>query len=249
MRYFAEISYLGTHYHGWQKQPNALSVQQVIEEKLSMLLRHPIEVIGCGRTDTGVHAQQYVLHFDTTVSAFPPRFLNRLNRVLPADIAFHRMAAVPEEAHARFDADYRAYEYHLSARKNPFKREISTLSPDYPHLSLEGLNEAAALLGQYEEFFPFCKANSDAKTMKCQIFRSEWVALPDDEGMVLHIAANRFLRGMVRLIVGMCIQVGTQQISLEAVRRALDQQTRLDKSFSVPAEGLSLTEIRYPYEW
>ncbi len=246
MRYFAEIAYRGTAYHGWQRQPNAPSVQQTIEEALELILRETIEIVGCGRTDTGVHARQYVLHFDC-VEELPTNLLSRLNKVLPPDISFHRLALVDAAAHARFDAHHRAYEYHLRFRKDPFTTQTAYYFPFATQLDQEQLDAAARLLLEYSDFFPFCKTHSDVKTMRCELYRSEWESVPN--GLVFHIAANRFLRGMVRLIVGMCLNVGQGKIELSEVRRALDTQTRLTKSYSVPPEGLFLTDIRYPFEW
>lgn len=223
-----------------------MSVQQVIEEKLSIILNTKIEVTGCGRTDTGVHARQYFLHFDYELE-LPEGITGRLNRILPPDIAFKNFSEVPAAAHARYDAVQRSYEYYVGFYKNPFTAETVFHFPFARQLDLEKMQEAAALLLEYDEFFPFCKANSDVKTMKCSLNRAEWVYDPKDEDLVFHIAADRFLRGMVRLIVGMCLNVGLGKLSLELVKAALDNQTRLSKSYSVPPHGLFLTEIRYPF--
>ena len=248
MRYFTEISYLGTDFHGWQRQPNALSVQEVLEEKMALLLRQETEIVGCGRTDAGVHARHYVFHFDGP-EVLPEYFSQRLNKLLPPSIAVHRITAVAAEAHARFDAHHRAYEYHLTFQKDPFTQNTAFYFPFGEQLDLEALQAAAGLLLNYEAFFPFCKTHSDVKTMKCQMQRSEWVVEVAGEKLVYHIAANRFLRGMVRLIVGMCLNVGLGKVSLEEVQQAMEKQERLSKSYSVPPEGLFLKDIRYPYEW
>jgi len=246
-RYFAELSYLGTRYSGWQKQPKAVSIQEVIEQKISKILRTEIEVVGCGRTDAGVHAKQYFLHFDYE-KELPNGFINRLNKMLPKDIAFKKVAEVEPNAHARFDANHRAYEYHVGFYKNPFTTNTAFHFPFAEKLDLEKLQEAADLLLSYEAFFPFCKSNSDVKTMNCDLKRAEWIFDAEKEALVFHIAANRFLRGMVRLIVGMCLNVGLGKISIEQVKSALDTQTRLSNSYSVPPQGLFLTDIRYPFE-
>jgi tRNA pseudouridine38-40 synthase len=246
-RYFAELSYLGTHFSGWQKQPKSTSVQEVIEKAISKILRTKTEVVGCGRTDAGVHAKQYFLHFDFE-GDFPEGFVNRLNKVLPKDIAFKKIVEMESPAHARFDATHRAYEYHIGFHKNPFTANTAFHFPFAKQLDREKLQEAAKLLLNYEEFFPFCKSNSDAKTMKCDLQRAEWVFDDEKDQMVFYIAANRFLRGMVRLIVGMCLNVSLGKISLEQVKETLDNQTRLSKSYSVPPQGLFLTAIRYPFE-
>ncbi len=244
MRYFSELAYKGTNYNGWQRQPNAPSVQQVIEEAISTILSTSVEVTGCGRTDTGVHASQYFLHFDFE-GKFPKEFLRRLNKLLPADIAIRSIYEVAADAHARFDAARRSYEYHIGLDKNPFLTDTAWHFPFFEKLDLEKTQAAAALLLNYREFQPFCKSNTDVHTMECTLFRSEWVFDAASSRLVFHISANRFLRGMVRLIVGMCLNVGLGKVELDEVRQALDQQVLLKKSWSVPAEGLFLTEVRY----
>jgi len=236
MRYFAELSYKGTNYNGWQRQPNAPSVQQTIEEAFSLILRTPTEIMGCGRTDTGVHASQFFIHFDLAEIPkgferdFKKTFLNRVNKYLPTDIAIHRIFEVEENAHVRFDAISRAYEYHLIFDKNVFLAETAF--------------RFAKLLLNYDEFFTFCKTKSDAKTMLCDMKRSEWVWEKEGEHLVFHISANRFLRGMVRLVVGMCLNVGLGKVSIDEVKEALDEQKRLKKSLSVAPNGLFLTRIK-----
>ncbi len=246
-RYFAELSYLGTAYSGWQKQPKATSIQEVIENGISKILREKTEIVGCGRTDAGVHAKQYFLHFDYK-GGFPEGFTNRLNKVLPTDISFKKIVEMESTVHARFDATHRAYEYHLGFNKNPFSTNTAFHFPFAQQLDRQKLQEATELLLNYEAFFPFCKSNSDVKTMKCNLQRAEWIFNEEDEELVFHIAANRFLRGMVRLIVGMCLNVSLGKLSLKEVKSALDDQTRLSKSYSVPPQGLFLTDIRYPFE-
>ena len=253
MRYFAELSYKGTNYNGWQRQPNAPSLQQTIEAAFSLILRTPTEIMGCGRTDTGVHASQFFIHFDVEVIPkgferdFQKTFLNRVNKYLPPDIAIHRMIEVEENSHVRFDAYSRAYEYHLIFEKNPFLAETAFRFLRGKKLDFEKMQAAAKLLLEYDEFFTFCKTKSDAKTMLCDIQRSEWVWEKEEKHLVFHISANRFLRGMVRLVVGMCLNVGMGKVSLEEVKEALDQQKRLNQSYSVPPNGLFLTQIKYPF--
>ncbi len=244
MRYFSELAYKGTNYNGWQRQPNAPSVQQTIEEALATILNTAIEVVGCGRTDTGVHASQYFLHFDFE-GKFPKEFLRRLNKLLPPDVAFRSIYEVAPDAHARFDATRRSYEYHIVLDKNPFLTDTAWHFPFFEKLDMEKTQAAAALLLNYGAFQPFCKSNTDVHTMECTLFRSEWVFDEAERRLVFHISANRFLRGMVRLIVGMCLNVGLGKVELDEVRNALDQQVLLKKSWSVPAEGLFLTEVRY----
>lgn len=246
MRYFAELAYKGSNYHGWQRQNGQTSVQATLEDAFSTILQTEIAITGCGRTDSGVHASQYFIHFDHT-DTFPLEFVRRINKFLPPDIAIYRIFEVASEAHARFDATHRAYEYHLGFQKNPFTKEICYHFPLAHLLNLELLQPAAGLLLLYKSFFPFCKTHTDVKTMDCELQRAEWEIDKNQEKLVFHIAANRFLRGMVRLIVGMCLNVAMGKQSLEEVKSALDQQKRLKKSWSVPPEGLFLKDIRYPY--
>jgi len=254
MRYFAELSYKGTIFNGWQRQPNAPSVQQTIEEAFSKTLRVPITIMGCGRTDTGVHASQFFIHFDLEAELidaqkdFPRSLINRLNKILPPEIAFYRIIEVKDEAHVRFDAELRAYEYHVIFDKNPFLKDSSFCFPFGKQIDFDKMQTAASLLLQYDAYFTFCKTKSDAKTMLCDLKRSEWIWKKEGKHLVFHISANRFLRGMVRLIVGMCLNVGIGKVSIEEVKYALDKQERLKRSYSVPPQGLFLSEVRYPEE-
>ncbi len=245
MRYFAEIAYNGFEYAGWQRQPNQISVQQVIEEVFSIILSTNIETIGCGRTDAGVHASQYFMHFDFEGS-IPNNLVNRLNKLLPKDIVLYRIFEVPPAAHARFDAYQRSYIYHLTFEKNPFTIQTAYFYPYKQKPNFELMQQAAQLLLAYHEFYPFCKTDHDAATLHCTISRSEWIQL-DEKRMDFHICSNRFLRGMVRLVVGMCLNVGLEKISIAEVKHALDEQSMLKKSWSVPPEGLFLSEVKYPF--
>lgn len=242
MRYFSEIAYLGSRYHGWQKQQNAVSVQETIENALTTILGNTIEVVGCGRTDTGVHASQYFMHFDFDAN-FPKSFLPRLNKFLPPDVVVRAIYPVAADKHARFDAVSRSYEYQIVFEKTVFGKDTKWFFPFFEKLDFEKLELAAKVLYEFEEFYPFCKTHSDAQTMRCQITNSEWQFI--EKGMTYHISANRFLRGMVRLIVGMCLNVALEKITLEDVRRALALQTPLKKNWSVPAHGLFLTKVEY----
>jgi tRNA pseudouridine38-40 synthase len=246
MRYFIELSYLGKNYNGWQIQPNAPSVQVAIETALFTILREKIDITGCGRTDTGVHAKQYFAHFDVENEP-PSSFLPRVNKILPQDISIYRLIAVESEAHTRFDAFHRAYEYHIEGRKNPFTQDTATFIYNFKDLDREKMQTAAKILLNYQEFAPFCKSDHDAKTLICTLYRSEWIWDDENHRAVYHIAANRFLRGMVRLIVGMCLNVGAGKISLVEVENALEQQILLSKSSSAEPQGLFLTDIKYPY--
>lgn len=246
MRYFAELAYRGTHYFGWQRQPKQISVQETLETAFSTLLRTEIPITGCGRTDTGVHAKHYIIHFDFD-GEFPKAFVPRMNKFLPKDISISRIFEVDSEAHARYDAYERSYEYYLGFDKDPFSTELAWYFPNAEKPVLEKMQEAAGILTEYEEFYTFCKSNTDVKTMKCDLRRAEWVVDEANNKLVFHITANRFLRGMVRLIVGMCVNVGLGKLTVEEVRQALDEQKLLNKSLSVPPQGLYLTGIKYPF--
>ncbi|MEQ1744386.1 MAG: tRNA pseudouridine(38-40) synthase TruA [Saprospiraceae bacterium] len=245
MRYFLHLAYRGTRYSGWQRQPNAPSVQETLETALATLLRQPVEIVGCGRTDAGVHARFYVAHFDCDVD-LPSKFLNGLNSLLPDDIAAHEVLHVQPDAHARYDAVERSYEYHISLRKDPFAVETAWFYPQGARLNTDALHAVAVLLPEYEAFVPFCKTESGVGHYRCTITDARWELLPEQAKMVFHISANRFLRGMVRLIVGACVLAGKGQIALEDIRAALESQTPLPKSWSVPPQGLFLTGVRYP---
>jgi len=244
MRYFVRISYRGTRYFGWQRQPGQLSIQQVLEEKMSLILRKNTSITGCGRTDTGVHARNYYFHFDSETS-LPPSFEARLNRFLPEDITIHAIIPVHDTAHARFDATARTYQYFIGRHKDPFQHQLRWFYHNLDALDMKRMQEAAHLLSQYQDFTPFCKTHSSAQTMLCRIDHATWSA--DDDGYRFEIKADRFLRGMVRLIVGMCVMVGHGKLTLEQVQLALESKRHLTQSFSVPSEGLFLCKIEYPY--
>jgi tRNA pseudouridine38-40 synthase len=245
-RYFIELAYNGTRLNGWQRQDNAPSVQAAIEDALRLILRQPtLEIVGCGRTDTGVHAAQYFAHFDFE-GDFSDSFLQRANKLVGSDIVLKAIHAVRPEAHARFDATRRSYNYYISFEKNPFATETTWHFQLAKRLDKEKMQKTAALLKNYTEFAPFCKTNSDAQTMRCAITESAWIFT--DKGAIFTISANRFLRGMVRLIVGACINVGLGQSELDDIKHALDTQTPLIKSYSVPPTGLFLTQIDYSFD-
>ncbi|MEL6276781.1 MAG: tRNA pseudouridine(38-40) synthase TruA [Bacteroidota bacterium] len=244
-RYMIHLAYNGANFNGWQRQPHSPSVQQHIEDIFSLVLRTPIEITGCGRTDTGVHADEYFAHFDFA-GAFPDGLLRRLNRLLPSGIVILQLYKVPSGTHARFDARLRAYRYEITFVKDPFRPDTVTVFPFADRVDTELLNATAALIRSYSEFTPFCKTNSDAKTMNCMVRRATWDIRPD--GWTFHISANRFLRGMVRLIVGCCLEVGQGKLELQSVRHSLDEQVPLQRPLSAPAEGLFLTEVEYPQQ-
>lgn len=247
MRYFLTLSYLGTHYSGWQRQPDAVSVQEKIEDAFATILRQPIEITGCGRTDAGVHARDYVAHFDWE-GALPPTFLNGANSLLPRDIAVHGLAPVGPSAHARYDAFERSYEYHIVLRKDPFSLETAWFLPKNDRLDCSKMQAVADLLPRYGAFAPFCKTDNDLDHFLCDLKTARWEMDETRHRLVFHITANRFLRGMVRLVVGACLNAGLGKIAVADVEAALDAQTLVPKSLSVPPQGLCLTRIKYPPE-
>lgn len=246
MRYFLELSYHGARYGGWQRQPNAPSIQETLEDTLAIILRGQVPLTGCGRTDAGVHAQGYFAHLDLETTP-PPDLIYRLNRLLPEDIAVQALHRVPEQAHARFDAFQRRYRYRILLGKDPFLHNQAWWLPQATPPDLAKLNQAASLLLEYKDFAPFCKTGTDATTRRCDLRESFWLRSPDGRELVYWVTSDRFLRGMIRLIVGMCLRVAAGKTTLEEVRRALETQQPLPGSESVPPDGLTLMEVRYPY--
>ena len=246
-RYAVRLAYRGTNYAGWQRQPNVMSVEETLDTAMGMMLGlgGPIKLVGCGRTDAGVHAADYVAHFDLPDgTTLPPRLLGRLNRYLPEDLALRGLYRVPEDFHARFHATSRSYVYRIATAKDPFRPDTVTYLPRLNELNRPAMEEAARLLLDYTAFAPFCKTNSDAYTMNCAVSRADWTFGPEE--WRFDISANRFLRGMVRLIVGMCVRVGEGRLQLTEVRAALEEQRPLSRPWSAPAAGLYLTDIVYP---
>lgn len=245
MRYFLELSYHGKAYHGWQIQPNAPSVQQTLQEGLSTILRYPTEVVGAGRTDTGVHAAYYVAHFDVPEPVVDPqKFCYHLNAILPDDIAISGLRRVNDDAHARFDAMRREYKYYVSTVKDPFSNDTAyrwTLP-----LDVEAMNRAAALLLEQDDFTSFCKLHSDNKTNICHVTRAEWEIAGSK--LVFTISADRFLRNMVRAVVGTLLDVGRGKLNHEEFRGVVDGRNRSLAGTSAPAHGLFLTGVGYPVE-
>ena len=243
MRYFLELAYDGTDYHGWQTQPNARAVQEVLDKCLSTILRQPIETVGSGRTDTGVHAAQQFVHFDLMqVLPEDDALCYRLNRLLPPDISAIKLYPVGTEAHARFDASARTYEYRITQQKNPFlQRYAHYLSRP---VNLDLLNEAAAHLLAFEDFTTFSKVKGDTLHYRCQMQAAYWEQT--EYGLCFTIRANRFLRGMVRLVVGSLLDVGAGKISPATFKNILAAQDRRQASGAAPAAGLFLTRVTYP---
>ena len=246
-RYFITLSYEGRDYNGWQIQDNTPNtVQQVIEEKLSMLLNEAIEITGCGRTDTGVNARNFVAHFNTKRSDLAENkkhWIYKLNTVLPQSIAITDIHLVKENAHARFDAEQRVYYYYLHQLKNPFIENKSWYI--YGELDFELMNKAAEILMEYTDFSSFSKAHTQTKTNNCIIQKAKWQKLGDQEWRFT-ISADRFLRGMVRAIVGTLILVGRNKISLSDFRKIIERKDRSLAGASAPAHALYLSGIRYP---
>lgn len=247
MRYFLTLAYRGTRYCGWQVQPNGPTVQATLEKALSTILGQSVEVTGCGRTDAGVHARYYVAHFDAAGAALPPTLLHRLNGLLPDDIAVYGVQPMPAEAHARYDAFERSYEYHLVLRKDPFSKETAWVPPQSSRLDVEKMQAVADLFPNYSAFFPFCKTHSGVESYDCQLYRATWMYEAEQQRLVFYVSANRFLRGMVRLMVGACLRVGLDKLTITDVQTALDQQQPLRNSLSVPPQGLFLVNVKYPY--
>jgi tRNA pseudouridine38-40 synthase len=244
-RYFIWLSYKGTAYYGWQVQPGTPTVQQTLNNALTVLLREDVETIGAGRTDTGVHATTFVAHFDTTQTAEKlnlPQLTYKLNRILPSDIAIQRIEKVKPDAHARFSAKSRTYHYFICTHKDPFQVGRSWLVER--RLNLEAMRQAADLLKAYEDFESFSKTNTQVKTFKCQISEAQW----EQEGNLLRfeITADRFLRNMVRAIVGTMVDVGLGKISADDFASIIESKDRSQAGFSAPGCGLFLVEVEYP---
>lgn len=242
MRYFITFSYLGKQYHGWQKQPNALTVQQILEASLATLLKKPIPLLGAGRTDTGVHAKQMVAHFDMDEEIVGLDLVHRLNSLLPDDIAIYKIFRVPDEMHARFDAVERTYEYWITEHKNPFYLDSAHYVKN--PLNLELLNKAASVLLEYTDFECFSKSNTDVKTYRCQIKKAVWSRREDK--VVFTITADRFLRNMVRAIVGTLLEINSGKLGQEEIKTIIESKNRSNAGFSAPAKGLYLVAIKYP---
>jgi tRNA pseudouridine38-40 synthase len=242
MRYFITFSYQGSSYHGWQRQPDARSVQQTLEEAMELFLKEQLSLVGAGRTDTGVHAKMMVAHFDSEVSFDSDELIHRLNAFLDETIAIESIREVDLKAHARFDASSRSYEYWVVQQKNPFLAQAAYYV-SHP-LDVDLMNKAAALMLAYEDFECFSKSNTDVHTYLCDITRAEWIR--ENDRLVFYITANRFLRNMVRAIVGTLIDIGKGKMNIEEFKAVLDSKDRRNAGPSVPAKGLYLTNIQYP---
>lgn len=227
-------------------QPEQKTIQGDIEKALAIILRQPIRVVGCGRTDTGVHAEQYYLHFDTDQEEFSVDLVYKLNQLLDRAISIKRAIPVADKAHARFDASARSYIYHLHGYKSPF------LNNSYQYrfrqdFDWDRVMYLANELPKYKDFFTFCKTNTDVKTTLCQITEMKWILNPTTNTYEFHVTSNRFLRGMIRLLVGAFLNVGNGLLATEEVIGAMEHKKRLRRDLSAPANGLFLCNIKYPF--
>lgn len=245
-RYFIEISYNGTSFHGWQTQPNALTVQECLDKALSVYFRQEVVSLGCGRTDAGVHATQFFAHFDLIgeTEITMNRAVTGINSLLPYSVAVKRIFAVADDAHARFDATSRAYQYHLHFEKDPFKLDRSWLYKG--ELNVMEMNKAAAILLDFTDFSCFSKSNTQTFTNNCKIM-NVYFDEQQDGSLVFNIKADRFLRNMVRAIVGTLVLVGKGEIKTADVAKIIESKNRSNAGQSVPACGLYLVKVEYFY--
>lgn len=244
LRYFIEFSYNGQNYFGYQIQPNQISVQQELETALSTILREDIKTTGAGRTDTGVHAKKMFAHFDTD-QEISEKLSHQLNSFLPPDISVKRIFRVKDDFHARFDATFRTYEYYISLEKNPFTQNSAWQHWKRP-LDIDKMNEACKILFEYEDFESFAKIGGDNKTNLCKIYKAEWEQ--DGSELKFTISANRFLRNMVRAIVGTMVEIGTGKIQPEDLRNIIEAKNRNSAGTSAPAHGLFLVDVGYDFD-
>ena len=242
MRFLFEITYKGTHYHGWQSQTNAMGIQQVVEETLSKLLRQQIPIVGSGRTDTGVHCVQQFFHADIAKEFDTDHIIIRLNSFLPKDIAIRSIRKIKPEVSARYDAIERTYEYHIIRKKYPLQEGLAFYF--FKPINLSTLHQATALLKGTHDFECFSKVKTDVNHFICDVEAAKWNQKGDL--LVFTITANRFLRGMVRAMVGTLLEVGTDKISMEGFKDVLTSKDRKKAGMNVPPEGLYLMEVRYP---
>ena len=241
-RYFIFFKYDGTAYHGWQAQPNAHSVQAELQRALSLLLRTSIEVVGAGRTDAGVHASCMVAHFDVDELLDTRQVAYRLNKMLPRDIAVERIVAVDSDKHARFSAIARTYHYYVHTQKDPFVRQYSHQL--HYRLDFGKMNEAARLLTTYADFGAFCKSHTDVKTTLCHVTHAQWHQTGEHE-WYFEITANRFLRNMVRAVVGTLVDVGRGRLSIDEFKAIIESRKRTEAGESMPANALFLYDVAY----
>lgn len=243
MRFFITLAYNGRNYVGWQVQPNGKSIQSEIQNALSMIFRQEIQLVGAGRTDAGVHASKMVAHFDIDDLIYAEdEVVRKLNSILTKDIAIYKIQRVTEDAHARFSATSRTYKYFISNHKNPFLYEFR-YNLNYK-LDIEKMNQIAAILKEYQDFTSFSKLHTDVKTNNCNIEFAQWIE--DENGYVFTIKADRFLRNMVRAIVGTLLEVGRGKLDEVGFRRIIEAKDRSAAGDSVPSHALFLYEVSYP---
>jgi tRNA pseudouridine38-40 synthase len=244
-RYFLRLAYDGSRYHGWQRQPNGITIQQTLEEAMSMMLRSPVLLTGAGRTDAGVHANEFFAHFDfdqQITKAEGEKLVFRLNGFLGGEIVLFELFPVTAHTHARFSAVSRSYRYCISRVQNPFRRDYTHFL--YGHLDHTRMNEGAEVIMGYEDFTSFSKVDTDTMTNICKISHARWEM--EGSELVFTITADRFLRNMVRAIVGTLLQMGTGKITLDDLKRIIESKNRSEAGDSVPAKGLTLFRIVYP---
>ena len=242
MRYFITLSFDGTAYHGWQIQPHSVSVQEELQKALSTLLRMPVEVVGAGRTVTGVHARKMLSHFDINAELDCQQLVYKLNKLLPRDIAVQHVEQVSDDMHARFSAKSRTYHYYVHLGKNPFLRSYSWQLYGNPDFEL--MNKAAVVLMEYMDFTSFSKVNTDTKTNDCTITEAHWDRVGEEQWRFT-ITANRFLRNMVRAIVGTLMEVGRGRMTIEQLRQVIEAKDRCRAGDSVPGNALFLVDVKY----
>jgi tRNA pseudouridine38-40 synthase len=243
LRYFIKLAYNGTNYHGWQVQPNASSVQETLNKALSVILNEEINIMGAGRTDTGVHAKEMFAHFDYIPTLEIDSVLHKLNSYLPKDIVIYDIIPVHDDAHARFDAKKRTYNYYITSVKDVFSQEESWYY--HQNLDVELMNQAAKILLNHTDFQCFSKVNTDVNTFNCTISEAYWTK--ENNQLIFTISADRFLRNMVRAIVGTLVNVGLHKITLSDFNSIIENKNRNEAGFSVPAHGLFLIKIEYDY--
>jgi tRNA pseudouridine38-40 synthase len=245
-RYFLQLSYKGTNYHGWQSQNNSITVQDILNEVFSKKLSEQIQITGAGRTDTGVHASFYMAHLDSIKQNLDSKktLINSINSFLPPDISLHKMMKVKNDAHSRFDAISRTYKYFITTSKNPFLSETTLYY--YGKLGMNKMNETCKILMEYNDFESFCKLHSDSDTFICKIKEAKWTRKKDQ--IIFTITADRFLRNMVRSIVGTMLDAGKNRTSPDEFRKIIESHNRSEAGISAPAKGLFLTDIKYPKE-
>ena len=244
MRYFIEFAYDGSSFFGYQNQPNEISVQEELEKALSTILREPIKTTGAGRTDTGVHAKKMFAHFETE-QKLDENLVYKLNSFLSENISIKQIFKVPADMHARFSATFRTYEYYISTEKNPFTVNSAWQTWRQKPLNIDAMNEACKILFEYDDFTSFAKLHTDNKTNICKIYKAEWEQLGNQ--LKFTISADRFLRNMVRAIVGTMVEIGTGKFQPNDLRKIIEDKYRNSAGVSAPAQGLFLVDVRYEF--